>query len=87
MMLKYGLADLRPLVCRSCVHISMHIIVLCLKLEEKQFCDLSLCIEMMSRLIVHSRLKYVHTVARLHVRDGAIFEILLRYRYNATSHL
>ena len=41
-----------PPVCRPCVHIPMHILVLCLKLEEKQLVDQSLCIEKM--LIVYS---------------------------------
>ena len=37
-----------PLVCRPCVHIRMHIAVVCLKLEEKQVIDQSLRVEKIS---------------------------------------
>jgi len=41
----------------SSVHICMRIVVLGLKLEEKQFCDRSLCIEKMSTVHLN-RKKY-----------------------------
>ena len=45
-----------PLVCQPCVDICMRIFVLCLKLEEKQLVERSLCIEKML-IICSSQMK------------------------------